>query len=239
MTISRPNLYSPAESHSLPQGFVDLTEILPEIIMSPRYFMEHNFVGKQIRGYTRPAVVCAEGLAIQLKCVHQELLKEGYNIVVYDSYRPQQAVDHFYEWSLDSNDQLMKAEYYPRVNKEDAFQLGYIAKKSQHTRGAAIDLTIIEKGKDLHPVQSHKRYLEDGFEILFLDDGTEDMGTSFDLFDDASHHNSPLIHPQYTQKRNFLSEVMVKHGFQPYSKEWWHYSLKEEPFPDTYFDFSI
>jgi D-alanyl-D-alanine dipeptidase len=126
------------------------------------------------------------------------------------------------------------------VNKEDAFQLGYIAKKSGHTRGSTIDLTLISLGQHVqNPLTPIPRNLTDNFTILYLDDGTVDMGSSFDLFDEASHTNSTLVNETYYERRMMFKDIMEQSGFINYDREWWHYTLENEPFPDTYFDFDI
>ncbi|EKD23410.1 MAG: hypothetical protein ACD_82C00057G0001, partial [uncultured bacterium] len=163
--------------------------------------------------------------------MQQEVKKDGYCLVVYDAYRPQMAVDHFVRWSKDVENQKKKNQYYPRVNKADAFELGYIARRSGHSRGATVDVTIIKDGQKLHRIIEKKRKLLDGFEIKFLDDGTVDMGSSFDLFDIASHFENSLIEEEYKKNRIYLRNVMEKFGFEPYSKEWWHFTFKPEPYP--------
>jgi D-alanyl-D-alanine dipeptidase len=225
----------------LPSGFVYLHDIIPDIQVSLRYASEENFVGCIVNGYFSNVSIVTKAAALGLKQA-QELAKEnGYELVIYDSYRPQKSVDHFIKWSEDPNDlQIKKDHYYPRTNKEETFNLGYIAKKSGHTRGSTIDLTIIPIGKRvLNPLKPIKRNLNDNSTILFLDDGTVDMGSSFDLCDEASYTNSTLINEDHQQMRMMLKSIMEKAGFINYPKEWWHYTLKNEPFPDTYFDFDV
>lgn len=219
--------------------FVFLEEIDPTIIQSVRYSSNENFLGRVPEGYGIKKIISTKSAALRLKQVNDELKRMGYTLVVYDAYRPQRAVDDFVKWSQDLKDQKKKDYYYPYVNKENAFDLGYIARKSGHTRGSTFDLTIIENNKQLHEVVASKRSLSDGRSITFLDDGTVDMGSSFDLFDEASHHNTSLVSKNALQMRNMLKDVMTKHGFKAYVKEWWHYTLKSEPYPDTYFDFVI
>ncbi|UJR29184.1 hypothetical protein I4U23_010398 [Adineta vaga] len=144
-------------------------------------------------------------------------------------------------WSQSQNDsEVKKSFYYPRVNREDTFQLGYIAQKSGHTRGSTIDLTLISLDKYLqNPLKPTKRILNDNSTIFYLDDNTIDMGSSFDLFDQVSHTNSSLVDKICQQNRLMFKNLMDQAGFINYDKEWWHYTLKNEPFPDTYFDFDI
>ena len=166
-------------------------------------------------------------------------------MVIYDAYRPQDAVNHFMRWSEDPSDQTKKEEYYPRVDKAKVFELGYVAKKSGHSRGSTVDLTLIKNDAQLHPIEKKERTLLDGFKIFLLDDGTVDMGSSFDLFDKASHYegNDDLIEPQYKQRRTYLKEKMEAHEFNNYSEEWWHYTHKNEPYirseESSYFNFPV
>ncbi|KKP29497.1 MAG: D-alanyl-D-alanine dipeptidase [candidate division TM6 bacterium GW2011_GWF2_30_66] len=225
------------------KGFVELSEIDPTIMTSLRYITNENFLGTPVDGYKKDCVVLIEQVAQALKKVQQEVKKDGYCLVVYDAYRPQMAVDHFVRWSKDVENQKKKNQYYPRVNKADAFELGYIARRSGHSRGATVDVTIIKDGQKLHRIIEKKRKLLDGFEIKFLDDGTVDMGSSFDLFDIASHFENSLIEEEYKKNRIYLRNVMEKFGFEPYSKEWWHFTFKPEPYPagidSSYFNFAI
>jgi D-alanyl-D-alanine dipeptidase len=143
------------------------------------------------------------------------------------------------KWSKDSNDQVAKEKYYPDINKADVFKLGYVAEKSGHSRGSTVDLSIIKVGDSLKPVTLQKRQFKNGPIMPFLDDGTVDMGLSFDLFGKISHHDSDLIEIEFLDRRNELREIVKKNGFNDYQEEWWHYTLKDEPFPDTYFNFIV
>lgn len=230
-----------ASSERLPAGFIYVHDVIPDVQVSLRYGTDENFVGCRVDGYYSNVSIMTEAAAVALKQA-QELVKEnGYELVIYDSYRPQKSVNHFIRWSEDPNDpQVKKEHYYPRVDKENAFNLGYIARRSGHTRGSTIDLTIIEKGKRVvQPLTPVKRTLNDGSTIMFLDDGTVDMGSSFDLFDEASYTNSTLVDEHHQQLRQMFKGIMERAGFNNYPKEWWHYTLKNEPFPDTYFDFDV
>jgi D-alanyl-D-alanine dipeptidase len=160
-------------------------------------------------------------------------------MVIYEAYRPQKATQNFLRWSQGEGDDRMQRLYYPRLPKSDLFNKGYISSRSAHTRGAAVDVSIIELGKKLHPTLERKYKLSDGTELIYLDDGSVDMGAHFDLLDEASWHDNELVTKEQSSMRNLLREKMEKHGFKRYDKEWWHYSLKQEPFPDTYFDFDI
>lgn len=225
------------------KGFVYLHEIDPTILVSLRYLTNENFVGTPIDGYKETVVIMTRVAAEALQKVQHELSKDGYCLVIYDAYRPQQAVDHFVRWSNDCNDQCKKSQYYGRVDKSKVFDLGYIARRSGHTRGSTVDLTMIKTNKTLQPIEKKKRTLLDGHEIIILDDGTVDMGSSFDLFDEVSHTNSNLIEKKYKKRREYLKTTMEQQGFENYSKEWWHFTLKNEPFSKdqdrSYFNFLV
>jgi zinc D-Ala-D-Ala dipeptidase len=225
------------------RGFVYFHEVDPTIRISLRYAGKENFIGKPIAGYKKPVCILTKQAAYALKKVQEEIQKDGYALVVYDAYRPQKAVNAFIEWAQDPHDQSKKPYYYPRVDKSHVFQLGYIAKKSGHSRGSTVDLTIIRVGNEVHDIKEKKRVLKDGYTITFLDDGTVDMGSSFDLFDEASHPESILIEESHAAMRRYLQKIMEKHGFTISSTEWWHFTLRDEPFPahkeTSYFDFDI
>ena len=225
------------------KGFVYLHEIDPTIQISLRYFGTENFMGVHAQGYHKPVVIMTRAAAYALHKVQQDLLQDGFCLVIYDAYRPQQAIDHFVRWGKDISDQSQKNNYYPRINKDDVFKLKYVAKRSGHSRGSVVDVTIIKKDQKVQPVKSVARTLLDGFTIAFLDDGTIDMGSSFDLFDLASHYDSALIAPEYKRMRAYLRMAMSKHGFRGCSQEWWHFTLIDEPYPadknEHYFNFVI
>lgn len=228
-----------AKKNDLPPGFVYLYDIDPNIIQDVRYSTSENFLSRPVPGYTVGKIICTKEAAQSLAKVNQALNQQGYKLVVYDGYRPQRAVDAFFTWSLDVNDQQAKTRYYPTIDKKDVFDLDYVAKKSTHTRGSTFDLTIIPIDQKLKPITLEKRILSNGEEIPFLNDNTVDMGASFDLFHEVSHHDTPLITTQQTTMRNILRAAMKKQGFTEYPTEWWHYTLSNEPYPDTYFNFVI
>lgn len=225
------------------KGFVYLHDIDPSIRISLRYITDENFVGACVDGYKKPAVIMTKQAAQALKNVQEDVKKDGYSLVVYDAYRPQEAVNHFMRWSKEVEDQRMCSHYYPRVDKADVFKLGYVAERSGHSRGSTVDLTLIKETEKLHDVVEKKRTLLDGFTITLLDDGTVDMGSSFDLFDAASHYENNLISPEFKQLRTYLKEKMEKHGFKNYSEEWWHFTLRNEPYSadqdSSYFNFPV
>jgi D-alanyl-D-alanine dipeptidase len=226
------------------KGFVYLHEIDPTIISSVRYASNENFLGRPVDGYKQQVIILTKQAAEALKKVQEEIQKDGYSLVVYDAYRPQKAVNDFYKWSQDLNDQVNKDQYYPRVDKSRVNELGYVGtKRSGHSRGSTVDLTIIKKNKSLTKIKKKDHKLLDGFTIKDLDDNTEKMGSSFDLFDLASHFTSDLIVEKYKNIRKYLRSVMEKHGFVGCKTEWWHFTLKNEPYladqDSSYFDFDV
>lgn len=224
----------------LPNGFVYLDEVNSNIISNLRYATEENFISENVRGYKANRVILTKQAALSLNEAWKIFDENGFNLVVYDAYRPTRAVDHFIEWSLNPNaSQEKKSSYFPHIEHNTVFDKGYVAKKSGHSRGSTIDLTIIEKNKCIKPVNITKRILKDGREINFLDDNTVDMGSSFDLFDEASTTLSEVVSEQALKNRKFLLDTMIKCGFKNYEFEWWHYTLINEPFPNDYFNFEI
>ena len=205
------------DKHTLPDGFVYVTDIIPTAQLEIRYCSEDNFVGAVIDGYEAPKAILAEEAAWALKKAADILHEKGYYIKIFDAYRPQRAVNHFIRWAQEPNDTRMKEKYYPDVDKADLFRLSYLAKRSGHSRGSTVDLTLVD--------------ISTGEEI--------DMGSGFDYLGEISHHGSPLVTPEQEKNRNILKEAMVEAGFKPHPKEWWHYGLKDEPYPDTYFDFPV
>ncbi|MGE5398158.1 MAG: M15 family metallopeptidase [Chitinophagales bacterium] len=206
-----------AQAAQLPKGFVYVKEVIPTAQLDIRYYSKNNFVGSRVDGYKAPKAILTSETAEALKDVSKDLDAKGYRIKIYDAYRPQKSVNHFIRWSKDLNDTKMKAQYYPNTDKKDLFKLGYLAKKSGHSRGSTVDLTLV--------------YKKSGKEV--------DMGSSYDFLDKISAHDSTQITAKQAQNRKILKNVMVKHGFKPLAKEWWHYTLINEPYPDTYFDFNI
>jgi D-alanyl-D-alanine dipeptidase len=204
----------------LPEGFVYLEEVAPAIKIELRYFTCDNFIGERIEGYSALRCILTKEAADTLKKVQEDLKPFGLGLKVYDAYRPQRAANHFVRWARDLQDTRMKSKYYPEVEKKNLCSQGYIAEKSGHSRGSAIDLTIIS----IDP-QGISREL--------------DMGTGFDLFSPKSRLDNLAMSPDQRAHRLLLQTLMKKHGFNPYPQEWWHFTLKKEPFPDTYFDFPV
>jgi zinc D-Ala-D-Ala dipeptidase len=209
-----------AYSGSLPAGFVDVQELIPDIRLELRYFSDDNFVGRRIDGYLNPRCILTREAATALLQVQNDLRPFGLALKIYDAYRPQRAVDHFVRWAKDLSDVKMKSQYYPGVAKENLFRDGYIAEKSSHSRGSTVDLTIVS--------------------LTGPTPGAElPMGSGFDFFGPESWPDNPATVPEHRAHRLLLQALMTKHGFQPYPQEWWHFTLKPEPFPETAFDFPI
>jgi D-alanyl-D-alanine dipeptidase len=232
------NMQSTFAGQKIPEGFVKLSDIAPDIIQNKRYASAENFLGRKVPGYHQSSIYCTRQAALALNKVNAALKEKGYALVVYDAYRPQRAVNAFLAWSKSKDDQLGKALYYPSLPKQTLFALGYLIEKSGHSRGSTIDLTLIELGKSLKPIHAQTRKLNNDEKIPYLDDNTVDMGSSFDLFHPVSHFNSSLITPEQQRHRRLLNKIMKTHGFVGVAEEWWHYTLINEPYPDTYFDFT-
>lgn len=223
----------------LPEGFVYIQDVVPEIQLDVRYLSNNNFIGKPIDGYKKSVGILSTQATEALKKAQELFEKDGYSIVVYDAYRPQKAVDHFVRWSKDLVDLVMKKSFYATLEKKNLFKLGYIAKKSGHSRGSTIDLTIIKKGETVSGPTAIAKTDANDVEWNLLVDNTVDMGSPFDVFDTISHITSTQITPEQQKMRNYLQSVMNQAGFKGYNEEWWHFTLINEPFPETYFNFDI
>ena len=209
--------------------FVNLTDVVPDAILEIRYYSTYNFVGDRIDGYLQPTALLTKRAADSLKAVSDDVMKMGFRLKIYDAYRPQKAVDHFVRWAADVSDVRMRQYFYPNVDKSLLFEQEYIMEKSGHTRGSTVDLTLFDmaSGKEL------------------------DMGGTFDWFGEESHpdfggdpdkvvysENKAITARQFFN-RMILRTAMLRHGFKPLDSEWWHFTLKDEPFPDTYFTFPV
>ncbi|MDT0644187.1 M15 family metallopeptidase [Zunongwangia sp. F363] len=209
--------YMHAPSARLPDNFVYVKDVIPDVLEEIRYAGEHNFMGRTVESYNAPKAILTKPAAMALKKVQEDLLKEGYCLKIFDAYRPQSAVNNFVNWAKNEKDTLAKQEFYPDVKKRNLFSKGYIATHSGHSRGSTVDLTIVDASTEE--------------EI--------DMGSPFDFFGSISHHNSQKPTKEQKENRQLLKNVMSRHGFRPYSEEWWHYTYRNEPHPDTYFDFPV
>ncbi|NMA97383.1 MAG: M15 family metallopeptidase [Phyllobacteriaceae bacterium] len=222
----------------LPDGFVYLRDVAPDIRQDMRYAGEHNFVGRPIVGYEAAECVLSAPAAEALRAAAAELAEEGFTFRIYDCYRPARAVADFAHWARDIDDLAMQAEFYPRVDKALLFELGYIAERSGHSRGSTVDLAI-------EPVDAPEVSWSSGDALVDcvlperFAEGTLEFGTGYDCFDDHAHHGAKGISAEAEANRNKLKDLLDRHGFAAYQEEWWHYTLRNEPFPDTYFDFVV
>ena len=198
-------------------GFVLLGNFVPHIVQEIRYYSTYNFIGDRIDGYEEPCALLTQEAARALKVVASEMIVQGYRLKIFDAYRPACAVRHFVLWGIEDQDIRMKPYFYPDIQKHELFSKGYVAKQSSHSRGSTVDLTLLDMrtGKEL------------------------DMGSPFDLFSPISHPDCRDITEEQYENRMCLQRAMVRGGFIPMDCEWWHFTLKNEPYPDTYFEFPV
>jgi D-alanyl-D-alanine dipeptidase len=211
-------LVAPARAdETTPAGFVDAASVVPGLVVDMRYFGSNNFVGRPIDGYRAPVCILSKPAATALAKVQAELKDDGLGLKIFDCYRPARAVAEFVRWAANPADTKMKAEYYPDLAKSELFPKGYIAERSGHSRGSTVDLTLVR--------------LQDKAEVP--------MGTGYDFFSERSWPGDPNQPPEARANRKRLSRIMQRHGFKPYAHEWWHFTLADEPYRDTYFDFPV
>ena len=232
-STSQESAIMPTDDTSM---FVTLTDAVPDAILEIRYFGTYNFVGDRIDGYLEPTALLTKQAADSLRAVSDDVVRQGYRLKIYDAYRPQKAVDHFMRWAQEISDVRMKTYFYPDLDKKVLFPQEYICEKSGHTRGSTLDLTLFD-------MTTEKEL---------------DMGGTFDWFGPESHPDfcgnpetgeytgdnskSPAgrsITAEQFKNRMILRQAMLRHGFKPFDTEWWHFTLKDEPFPDTYFTFPV
>ena len=202
---------------SRPDGFVSVTDVIPDALLDVRYYSTYNFVGERVDGYEAPVVLLTREAAAALALVNQDMRQKGLRLVIYDGYRPQRAVDHFVRWAEDVSADSLKPIFYPDVDKRDLFARGFIAKRSGHSRGSTVDLTLLDEKTGT---------------LL-------DMGGPFDFFGELSHPDYTGVTPEQHANRMLLRQAMLARGFKPLSTEWWHFTLVNEPYPSTYFDFPV
>ena len=200
-----------------PSAFVLLADHVPGIIQEIRYYTTYNFVGERINGYEEPVALLTKEAARALRAAANELQVHGYRIKVFDAYRPASAVRHFTLWGIEDTDIRMKPYFYPELEKHELFVRGYIASQSSHSRGSTVDVTLLD--------------MQTGKEL--------DMGSPFDMFSEVSHPDYRGITEEQYENRMLLRKVMLRNGFLPIDCEWWHFTLENEPFPDTYFEFPV
>jgi zinc D-Ala-D-Ala dipeptidase len=213
---------APAREPLLPAGFVDTAAVVPGLVVDMRYFGSDNFVGERIDGYEQPRCLLSAPAAKALAAVARDLAVRGLALKAFDCYRPQRAVAHFVRWAQRLDDVKRKAEFYPDVDKRNLFRDGYIAERSGHSRGSTIDLTLVRRADGSARA---------GREL--------EMGSPFDFFSPRSWPSDTSVSSEAQQNRALLAAAMTRRGFKPYDKEWWHFTLADEPFPDTYFDFPV
>ena len=198
-------------------GFVVLADVVPGIVQEMRYYSTYNFVGDRIDGYEEPCALLTREAARALKGVSNALNAQGFRLKIFDAYRPDGAVRQFVLWGIEDLDLRMKPYFYPDLEKQELFKQGYIASQSSHSRGSAVDLTLLD--------------MATGREV--------DMGSPFDLFSALSHPDSRAVTAEQYENRMFLQSAMVRGGFKPIDCEWWHFALADEPYPDVYFEFPV
>ncbi|MCR5542584.1 MAG: M15 family metallopeptidase [Eubacterium sp.] len=196
--------------------FVILSEEIPDVILEIRYYSTYNFVGERIDGYEEPTALITKEAAAALKEVSDDLEEKGYRLKIYDAYRPQEAVSNFMEWAK-TDDVEMKDYFYPDIEKDQIIPQGYVAEHSGHSRGSTVDLTLFDMATEKEV----------------------DMGGTFDYFGELSHPDYKGITEEQYQNRMILRDAMTSHGFKPLAEEWWHFTLENEPYPDTYFTFPV
>lgn len=210
-----------SHSNHIPEGrqygFVSISEAIPDVILEIRYHSTYNFVGTRIDGYDEPIALLTKQAADSLREVSNELKKQGYLLKIFDAYRPQCAVDHFVRWSKDVADTIMKPYFYPELAKDRLFPEGFICEHSSHTHGSTVDLTLFDMNTEREV----------------------DMGGTFDWFGKSSYPNYTDLTAEQLAMRQLLRKTMLKHGFKPFDTEWWHFTLENEPYPDTFFTFPI
>lgn len=199
-------------------GFVLVSDIIPDVVLDIRYYTTFNFLGERVDGYEEPVALMTREAAYALKKVSDEAISKGYRLKIFDAYRPQCAVDHFVRWADKVRELAMKEYFYPGIDKTRLFEEGFVALKSGHSRGSTVDLTLLDMAtqKDL------------------------DVGGTFDYFGSLSWaENTENITQEQAANRKMLRDLMISHGFHPLAEEWWHFTLDNEPYPDTYFTFPV
>ena len=197
--------------------FVKITDVVPDVILEIRYFSTYNFVGDRIDGYEAPVALLTKEAAQALKVASDSLVAKGYRLKVFDAYRPQTAVNHFIRWAEQVNDVRMKEYFYPNVDKSRLFELEFICARSSHSRGSTVDLTLFDMNTEREV----------------------DMGCTFDWFGEESYPSYTNLTEEQLALRQTLRDAMMNAGFKPFTTEWWHFTLEDEPYPDTYFDFPV
>jgi D-alanyl-D-alanine dipeptidase len=198
-------------------GFVFVDELVPGIRWDAKYATWDNFTGKPVDGYLANRIVGTRALCAALEQAQEKAATLGFGLVLWDGYRPQRAVDCFRRWSEQPDNGRTKPRHYPNIDRPEMFERGYVAARSGHSRGSAVDLTLYDLATgELAP-----------------------MGGDHDLMDPISHHGARGTTPAEARNRQYLCSIMENSGFDRYDYEWWHYTLVDEPYPSTYFDFLV
>ena len=209
---------------------VALRSLVPDVVQDMRYAGPHNFMGRRVAGYEAGECWLSRTAAQSLAALQKELAQQGLGLKVFDCYRPQTAVNDFVRWAQDLKDQKNRDMYYPRVPKSELFKRGYIAEKSGHSRASTVDMTLVVKNAQ-RASQQVRGPLANGIEV--------DMGTPFDMFDSHSHTENADQSPDVQHNRRWLRAVMERHGWRNGAEEWWHFTLRNEPYPQQYFDHPV
>ena len=242
LSAASPAAYAAPPIHvetQRPADFVDIKSVAPSIQVDIRYAGYHNFIGHPVPGYEANKCLLTRRAADAIAGVQRELVSYGLSLRLYDCYRPQRAVDYFVRWAGDASDAAMKQEFYPREDKAKLLPDGYVASPSSHSRGSTVDLTIIPLLVRLVPYSPGQALTPciKPIGVRFAD-GALDMGTGYDCFDAMATDKAPVT-PQQKANRLLLKTLMMRAGFEPYQREWWHFTLKREPYHDVYFDFPV
>ena len=223
-------------------GFVDLAKVDPSIHVEIRYNCKWNFIGHRINGYLANKCYLSKAAAQSLFEVQKYLKPQGYSLLVFDCYRPQRAVNEFVKWTQQLKETKMKKIFYPDEPKASLIDKGYIADQSGHSRGSTVDLTIVKMANVKSKIRgfTFQESMTDCRKPRVQEKSAQlDMGTSFDCFSELAHTDNPNVSADAKKNRQLLKSAMEKFGFQNYPKEWWHFTLANEPFKDQYFDFVV
>lgn len=245
----RPARHRAERQENPAPGFVDLAQVAPGIVIQMRYAGAQNFLGRPVHGYVAARCWLSRPAAEALARVAGDLAGRGLALMVYDCYRPQRAVDDFVAWARDGDraetgdpvETAARNRHYPAVPRSELFHRGYIALRSGHTRGSTVDLTLIplSRAADAGAEFQEPDDCRFGNGTPFAADGSLEMGTAFDCFDERAHADNPEIAPVARHNRQLLRQAMLRRGFAPYAKEWWHFTLTAEPLSNRSFDFEV
>ncbi len=240
LILSGCDAYLQKQQNNIRSHFVSVADVEPGIQKDIRYYSSNNFIGRPIIGYQQPLCLLTREAANALVIAQRLAKAQSYSLKVYDCYRPQRAVQDFVEWAKNLESTSMQHLFYPAVPKQKLFELGYIANKSGHSRGSTLDLTLVPEGTRQLPITPNPEQYDcrSPYAKRFPDNSI-DMGTGYDCFDELAHTDNPTISQTARYNRDLLRSIMEQAGFVNYDKEWWHYTLRNEPYPESYFDFPV